>query len=470
MKILLIFPPGEHLVRYPPLGLCYIASALEQEKHEVKILDASLEKKDTQKILEEIYKFNPDVVGINVLTNLFQYCKEIIEFLKDRFPKIIVIAGGPHVTVLPEQTLQSMMVDYIVIGEGEATIVELVKSIEENKKPIEVNGIGFVKNGRVVITPFREFIENLDDLPFPARHLLKHHKYNLATVVRQKPYTTILSSRGCPFNCSFCCNAVLWGKRYRIRSPKNVVEEMLAVYHDFGIKEIYFPDDLFTGNRKWVEKVCNEINKTKIDFTWRCLCRVDTVNDKMLQKMRKSGCHTLEFGVESGDEQILKNINKKIKLNQVIDSFTMAKKIGFDTRAFFMIGNIGETEESIKRSISLAKRLNPDYVSFSIATPLPGTQFFQEATTQNLIVDYDWKNYDYNKGAISRTKRLSVKDIERWQKIALINSLGRKEYLMENVLRKSLSLPVYNPYVFFNLMNKIRVYTSCTIQKIIKKY
>ncbi|UCE75378.1 MAG: cobalamin-dependent protein [Methanomassiliicoccales archaeon] len=468
MRVLLIFPPGESFVRYPPLGLCYIASILERENHDVKIIDASLEHKNVEDILKEVNKFNPEVVGLNTLTNFYHSCKEISLNVKKNFPDLTVIAGGPHVSVLPQQTLKDMGVDYIVVGEGELTILELLKTIEKGSDLSKVNGIGYIENDKIIMTSQREFLQNLDEIPFPARHLLKIKKYNRATIVRQKPYTTILSSRGCPFDCSFCCNAVLWGRKYRLRSPKNVVEEMEEVHSKFNIKEIYFPDDLFTGNRKWVTEVCNEIMKTKIDFTWRCLCRVDTVNEKLLQLMNKSGCHTLEFGVESGDEQIIKNINKKIKINQVINAFSMAKKIGFDTRAFFMIGNIGETEKSINRTMSLAKRLNPDYLSYSIATPLPGTKFFKEAREKKLIVNDDWENYDYTKEAVSKTEALSSEDIKYWQNTATMNFFARREYLSENILRRSLSVPLHNRYVLLNLLNKFRLYTTYRIQKIIK--
>ena len=443
---------------------------LEQVEHEVKILDASLENKDTNEIIRIINKFQPDIVGINILTPYYHYAKSLIQEIKANVPKIITIAGGPHVTVLPVDTLMDTGVDYVVIGEGEISITKLVKKLEMGESPDDTRGLGFIKNGKVKINPKRELIKHLDSIPFPARHLLKIKKYNKATIVKQKPYTTILSSRGCPFNCIFCCNVVLWGGRYRQRSVENVIQEILNVYDKFGIREIYFPDDNFTANRKWIEMFCDEILKTKIDFTWRCLSRVDTIDHGILQKMKKAGCHTLEFGVESGDEYILKVINKQIKISQVIKAFAAAKKVGLNTRAYFMIGNIGETIDTIKKTIALAQKLNPDHISFLIATPLPGTNFYIEAKKKDLIVDDDWQNYDYTKKAVSRTEALTADELLYWQDIANIMFYSRKRYVTENILAKLNLSSLTNRYDLMNILNKFRYYSVNLLKRMLNIY
>jgi len=437
VKVLLLFPPGANLVvDYPPLGLGYIASVLEQAGYNVNILDALLEKKNVTSTLQEIEPYNPDIIGITVFTPLYLQAKEVIKKTREKFPQIITIAGGPHATVLPKETLEDMKVDYVVIGEGEVTVLELVRGIEKGQDPGKIKGIAFLDKGEVRLTPRRDFISDLDDVPFPARHLMKIKRYGKGIGAKIVPCTTILTSRGCPFNCSFCCNASLWHRKYRQRSPQNVVEEMVEVYHRFGIRNIYFPDDLFTANTIWIREICSEIASTAINFKWRCLARVDTLDREILKIMRDSGCYAVEVGVESGSELILKNMNKNITIPQAIQTLPWARELDFDTHVFFMLGYIGETEDTIRMTINLAQKLNPEHVSFSIATPIPGTDFYKEATEKKLIVDGNWQDYDYNKNAVSRTETLSSQDLLRWQDKAYAEFYLRKEYLWQNVIAK----------------------------------
>lgn len=433
----MLFPPGANLVvEYPPLGLGYIASVLEQAEYNVKILDALLERKDGNSTLQEIEACNPDIIGITVFTPLYLQAKEVIKKTREKFPQIITIVGGPRATVLPKETLEDIGVDYLVIGEGELTVLELVRGIENGQDPGEIKGIAFLDKGEVRLTPRRDFISDLDDIPFPARHLMPIRRYGEGIGAKIKPCTTILTSRGGPFNCSFCCNASLWHRKYRQRSPRNVVREMVEVYNKFRIRNIYFPDDLFTANMTWVREICSEIANTSINFKWRCLARVDTLDREILKIMRDSGCYAIEVGVESGSELILKNMNKNITIPQAIQILPQARKLDFDTHVFFMLGYIGETEDTIRMTIDLAQKLNPEHISFSIATPIPGTDFYKEATEKKLIVDENWQDYDYNKNAVSRTETLSSQDLLRWQDKAYTEFYLRTEYLWQNVIMK----------------------------------
>ena len=400
-------------------------------------MDASVEGKDTDGVLAEIQTYKPNMVGITVFTNLYAQAKEIVKRVKREFSQIITVAGGPHVTVLPEQTLRDMEPDYIVVGEGEVTTLELVKALESQGSTADIMGVGSAKNGIVKVNPRTDFIVDLDALPFPARHLMKIKKYDGARAKVFPPKTTILASRGCQFNCGFCCNSSLWQKKCRQRSPQSVVKEMIDIHNNFGIKYIQFSDDLFSANKAWVREICREIVDTGIGFTWNCQTRVDTLDRETMEIMRNSGCQTLFFGVESGSELILENMNKKITIPKAIKAFSWTKELNFcATLAFFIIGYIGETRDTVKETMDLAQKLNPDSVTFSMATPIPGTDFHKQAMERKLIVSNNWGDYDFLGNSVSRTEALSSEDLLRLRDKAYILFYSRKEYLWENVISK----------------------------------
>ena len=415
----------------------YIASVLEQKGHDVKILDASLEKKDIDEVLAEIETYSPDLVGAMVYTALYAQAKEILKRVKREFPQIVTVAGGPHVTVLPEETLRDMDPDYIVVGEGEITILELVATLESQGDAGDIAGVGSIKNGVVKVNSRRDFIADLDEIPFPARHLMKIKEYDEAHAKVFPSKTAILATRGCPFDCGFCSNASLWKRKYRRRSSQSIVKEMIDIYNNFAIKYIQFSDDLFTANKAWVAELCREIVNTGIDFTWNCASRVDTLDKETMELMMDSGCRTLFVGVESGSEVILGNMNKKINIPQVIKVFQWAKELHYNAaHAFFIIGYIGETEDTVRQTIDLAKRLNPDSVAFSMATPVPGTDFQEEAAKRNLITTNDWRDYDFLTSSVCRTESLSTEDLMRLQHEAYVAFYSSRRYLWENVILK----------------------------------
>lgn len=457
MKVLFVFPPDVSRPPYPPLGLGYLAAAVERAGHEAAVADASLDGSSIPQVVDLVGRLAPSAVGVSVFTHRYHVASSLVSAVKDSYPGVTVFAGGPHVTVLPERTLAELPLDYVVVGEGERTTLELLEVLEGARDKRTVRGLGFRDRGTVVVNPKRDYIQNLDELPFPARHLMQITRYRGDRQVKRVPYTTVLATRGCPFDCVFCCNAALWGRVHRHRTPENVVQEMLGVNKEYGIQEIYFPDDLFTGNKQWVMRLCELIRDTGVGFTWKCLSRVDTVDEELLGAMKAAGCHTLNFGVESGDERILRNIRKRINLEQVKPAFEVARRLGFDTYAYFMIGNIGETEPTVCRTIRLAEELNPDFVSFSLATPLPGTDFYARAVQEDLVFDTNWAHYDYSDTAVVRTDHLSATDIQKWQKRAYQQVYGRWRYLSRNVLAK---LTWYDPV---NLNDWIRVLKKLTL-------
>jgi len=399
-KVLLINPPwviGEdkNLWKgiascWPSLGLAYIAAVLEQAGHEVKYLDCSAEEltvSETKKRLAG-YKEKFDFIGLTATTPLINNALAIAAGAKNIWPEAKIVFGGVHPSVMPAETMSSPVVDFVAIDEGEQTMLELANG----KNPAEILGLAYKQNGQTIINAQRPLIANLDEIPPPAYHLLPMDKYYPAVgSYKRLPVMIMFATRGCPGRCTFCYRT--FRGIVRKRSARNIIDEIKILQRDYGIKEVAFYDDTFTLFKDVVEEFCDIIIKEKIDITWSCFTRVDHINDELLRSMKKSGCHLILFGVESADEQILKNINKRISLDQVVAAVRAARKIGIETRASFMIGNQGETEETIKKTIDFAVKLDPDEVQFNIATAYPGTELFNWAKDGGYIKSFDWDDY-----------------------------------------------------------------------------
>ena len=400
MKVMLVNPPdfGSKYREFlgmvvPPLGLAYIAAVLEKHGFRVSIVDAPALNLSLRDIGKIVYREKPDVVGIQALTPSIYSAYGVARVVKKISPETVVVMGGYHPTFADFETLKECReVDICARGEGEYTMLNIVETLESGGDLSGVLGITFRdKSGRIVRNPDRPLIRDLDELPFPARHLLPMDKYRVFGL--KIPATTIVCSRGCPMRCSFCASSAMYGGTVRFRSPGNVVKEMEHVKEKFGVKMVAFVDDTFTLFRKWVNKLCDKIIKRKLDIIWGAAARVDTLDFKTLVKMKKSGCETLFFGVESGVEFILKKIGKTFSLNKVMKVFEWCRKLGIRVIASFALGFPGETLDTIRKTIELAKKLKPDYVVFSIATPYPGTRFFKECLDKGILKIRDWSKY-----------------------------------------------------------------------------
>ncbi len=436
MKVLLVFPPDVSWMTEPPLGLAYLAASI-RKKYDVGILDASVEKLTLKETYEYIKTFSPDVVGITVLTPIFKQVVNLSKILKDKSPNIIIVCGGPHATIMPEETLKKTGADIAVIGEGEITFPELIDLLEENRDLKQVKGIAFRKNGRIIKTARRLFIVNLDSIVFPARDLLHIEQYTGSQMTRMRPVTSVFTGRGCPFNCTFCSVKAVWGRSFRRRSPQNVLQECVEIYERYGIKEIFFNDDLFTMDKKWTLQMCEELIKTGIGFSWKCLSRVDTVDIKTLRMMKKAGCHTIAFGVESGNQQILNTIHKKCTLGEIENAFVLAKKVGLYTWAFFMIGNLGENQRTVQDTLDFSLKLNADSISFSIASPMPGSDLYSIVIRKGLLPkNPDWDKFNYYSDAIIGTEDLSPSELRNLQEQLYMTFYSSMNYLLQNVLLK----------------------------------
>jgi radical SAM superfamily enzyme YgiQ (UPF0313 family) len=438
MRVLLLKPPEIPYPTEPSLGLAYIAAMAEKE-HIVSILDASVEKLSFNETIQRIKEFKPDVVGVQVLTPSINQSKKICKMIRKEINCFIVI-GGPHPTIMPEKALKEIECDVAVIGEGEITFIELLKTIEKNGELSKVKGIAFKeKNGKIVCTEKRELIKNLDEVPFPARHLMKNELYEGSQNTYLKPFTTVFTARGCPYECAFCSVRVVWGRTNRQRSPENVLKECIEVYEKFGIREIFFNDDIFTLRKSWVMEFCEKLIDSGINFSWKCLSRVNLVDKEVLSIMRKAGCHTIAYGIESGNQKILERVNKKTTLEQVRKAVNLTKKADIDVWAFFIIGAPGEGINEMLDTFNLAKELNPDSLSFSIASPLPGTEFYKIALEKGLLEkNFDWGLLDYyNKVAVS-FEGISPEKLIKIQQSFYDGFYGRLEFFIENILLKSI--------------------------------
>lgn len=407
MKILLIYPPAKNLINIdipivvdkesgssPPLGLMFVASFVEKNtEYKIEILDAQVEEMEYEDMEKEIEKRRPDVVGIQAMTFTMRDVILTAKVVKKVSQDIKVCLGGPHVNIYPTETINIPEIDFLVLGEGEITFTELVRGIADGSDLSKIKGIVFKKGGEVINTGRRDFIRQLDDLPFPARHLVPYQKY-YSSLAKFNPITTMITSRGCPYNCIFCDRPHL-GKLFRARSAENIVDEMEACVM-MGIQEIYIFDDTFTVNKQRVFKVCDEIVRRKLKVAWTIRARVDTVDQEILTNLKKAGCYRIHYGVESGVPEILKVLKKGTNIKKIEDVFHMTKKMGIITVGYFMFGSPFENKEQMLETIKFAKKINADFAQFSLTTPYPATELYLMGLKNGVLKHDYWKEFAEN--------------------------------------------------------------------------
>lgn len=403
MRILFIVPPINVSERYgikvkmnrgylPPLGLLQVAAVLEKE-HEVKVIDLCVLNMPKYILEKKIREFNPDMIGFTALTVTSQKAFEIARFAR-KISSAKIIFGGPHVTVFPEKTIKEQeQIDIVVEGEGEETILELADAIKNKKNFRKIKGICFRNKGKIIRTPAREYIKNLDMLPFPAYHLVNIKNYiPLPNQYKRLPAINIVTGRGCPWGkCTYCFESARLGYFRRI-SPERTIELIKKLRKDYGIKEISFWDDIFVIGEKWMEDFCNLIRKEKIDLTWSCYARVDMVTPKILKKMKEAGCWNIFYGIESGNQELLDRIKKGITLKQAEDAVRWTREAGIESRGALMFALPGETPEQAEKTIKFAIKLDLDYVQFAYTTPFYGTELFEQCLKEGRL-DTDFKKW-----------------------------------------------------------------------------
>lgn len=406
MKIVLIAPNHKNIVspthmqavqeglgHLPPLGLLCIASYIEaQGGHSVKVLDALLQDWSNDEIAEFLLKESPDVIGIHTITFALLDVLETAKLARKILPNAKIVLGGPHTLIFPKESLGFSHIDYIVMGEGEVPFFNLIQHLNSpaSLKKDEPLLKGVVSRETLKdSSPEPYYHKDPDTLPFPRRDYTPYEKYS-SVVSLHPPSTTLMGSRGCPFSCTFCFTA--GGKIYRQRSVESLMDEIKHC-ESLGINEFLFFDETFTLKRDRVLELCSAIEKEKLKIYWDVRARVDLVDKEMLQRMKKTGCQRIQFGVESGSKKILERLKKGFTPQQARNALKITKEAGIATYADFMIGNPDETLQDIYETLNFALELNPDYVHYSITMPLPRTQLYKEALDRGIIEKDYWTEF-----------------------------------------------------------------------------
>lgn len=401
MKVLLINPPALNTILgnnptlieeerglNPPIGLLYVAGSLRD--YEVRMLDA--QDGDYQLVRREVEEFSPDVVGITTMTFTLVDVVETVRAVRSVSPECRIVLGGIHTYLYPKETLELRGVDYIVLGEGERSFSLLLEVLSKGRKPEAIPGIGYREYGEIRITP-PESLDDLDSVPFPARELLPVDRY-YSVLSRRNPVTIMVTSRGCPYRCIFC-NRPHLGKRWRARSADSVVEEM-ELCRELGVGEILFYDDTFNISRGRVLEICNGILERGVEIGWDVRARVDLVDEEMLEKLKSAGCQRIHFGVEASSDKSLRILRKGYTVDDVRRAFSLTRKVGLESLAYFMIGIPGEGRKEAKRTIEFMCSLDADYAHITVLTPFPGTELYQMGLENGILGSDHWREFARN--------------------------------------------------------------------------
>lgn len=439
-KILLIHPKLEddffEDVRLPPLGIAYVAAVLRNESYEVRILDANLSKNQMLDIKRAVIDYAPSIVGISALTSIMRVSLKIANLIKEINRDAKIVLGGVHPTLFPKDVAEEKCVDYVVYGEGEETIVELIQAIERKKEPENILGVAYKSEDQVIVNAPRPLIKDLDRLPVPAYDLLPINKY-YGLQVSKTPFTSMMTSRGCPYSCIFCDAHVVFGKKYRFHSPERTLSEIEYLMNTFNVKEVMFKDSEFTLNRERVETLCNLMIEEGLKVKWSCNGKVGRVDLSLLKNMKKAGCRLIQYGVESGDQEILDILKKQITVEQVRETFALSRKAGLKTVANFMVGNPGESNKSIEKTIKLAKEIKADYGNFGFIIPFPGTELYNLACQNDwLLNDFDPLNIRIGQCVMNATQ-MSAEELRQMPKKVYRSFYLRPGYMLKRTFSLS---------------------------------
>lgn len=407
-------------IEYIPLGLAYLASVARNSGHEVLVIDSEAEQISANEVMQRLGKFRPDVVGISLTSALYEGACELSFEIRKNFPGAVQIFGGVHPTVMPDTCFTHpekgrVPVDVIVRGEGEFALLEILDRIECKEPYAGIAGISYLQQGSVVHNPDRMPIGNLDSLPLPAKDLFPIEKYNMTE--RCEPVGTIMTGRGCPFQCTYCTSKKTLGKTYRFRSTASVIKEIEHLIKTYNVKRIGFYDDTFVINKPRVRELCNEIISRGIKVEWTCLARVNLVDEDMLRLMRQAGCVMVEFGIESGSQRMLDTMKKGITVEESAKALDMCRNAGLRVKGDFMIGTLGEDEESISETRKfLRENMRKMWVySVTIFVPYPGAPSREDYISKGLLLNEDWRTYELSSSPVVKTEALSPLQLKNAQ-------------------------------------------------------
>lgn len=393
-----------------PLNLGYLAAYLRKNGYQnVDIRIGAFE--DEESIVADASR--ADIVGITATSPMMTHGRELANRIKDINPHTKIVFGGSHPTVLPDSTLEDSNIDFVIRGEGEVTMYELTRAIDEGTSLEAIAGLSYRKDGKIIHNPARALIKSLDSIPYPARDL-----YMKETFVFQSSYegdrkaACVLSSRGCPFQCTYCASHAVWTRKYRARTPENVMGEIEELIRIYGVRHIYFYDDTFTIQKERTLQFCALLEAQGFDITWGCNVHVNTVDKDMLLAMKRAGCVELWIGVESGSPLILQELKKGSNIQRIEAVFRLSKEIGLKRKAYLMVGAPSESHNTIRETEKFVRKIQPDYVGVTIYTPYPGSSLYNDAKKDGYVSDnIDWSTVDLHFTAVMPTSNLSKDEL-----------------------------------------------------------
>lgn len=407
IRVLFINPPVDFSIFYsdmdlsdtksssPPIGILHLASICRDYGYHVRLIDAHAEGMNIDRILEVVKDFKADVVCLTAMTIMIDASAVIAKAIKEMNPVIITMIGGVHLTAEPIRTLKEYpQFDFGVVGEGEVVLLDFLDRLSKGEDLAGVKSLIWKKDDEVIVNSRRDFYKDLDDFPFPAFDLVgdKLFSHYRLSVFGTKHFKSIglVTSRGCTGLCTFCDLGVV-GRGYRIMTAPYLIEHLKELNKAYGVNDLLFYDDMFTGNRKRLETFCHAMIEAGTPFSWSCCSRVDFVQYlEILELMRDAGCHTIEFGVESGCQRILDSMRKNVTKERIAEVISKATNAGIITKANFILGHLGETHDSIEETITFASSLNVNYVQHTHLVPLPGSETYELANKYGNF-DPDWK-------------------------------------------------------------------------------
>ncbi len=413
---------------FPPLSLGWVAAIAERAGHAVTIVDARTLELSKEETLDRLRQFKPDILGFMMTTYMFRETLEWIRFLKDRL-QIPVMVGGYNLRVYPTESVTPPEIDFGCVNSALYTVPALLRELEAQRRFADVPGLAYKDSGKIIVTDSVQ--EDFNDYPFPARHLLPNEMYAEFPTER-KNFTVMVTSKGCPRGCLFC---EAGRTSYNPRRPELVIAEMEECYHKYGIREIDVFDYEFIIDRKRAHRIMDLMIERKLDLTWACRARIDSATPDLLEKMKKAGCARIYFGIESGDEKTLNELNKGITPQQVRQTIGVCKDMGIKALGFFLVGVPGETRESIKRLVKFAKSLDLEYVQFSKVTAKPLTPLWKDLVQQS---GYDyWREYILGNAEEAPLPRpwtqLTNDEIDELAKWAYVKYHSRPSFLLKSV-------------------------------------
>ncbi len=403
-RVLLLAPPYLDLYgglsraagRYFPLGLGYIASHLRKHGgHDVAMFEPEAQRLSYDDMAGLVRDMRPDVVGITCSTPNFPRALRLAELCR-RASDARVVLGGVHATAVPEFIVEnhSSLIDCVVVGEGEQTMLELLDAYQRGAGPEGVAGTVYARNGRAVREARRPFIEDLDDIAYPARDLIPQGIFRPNTHnARYRNCLSILTSRGCPFNCAFCAARLVSGRKYRVHSAGYVLEEMRMLKRDYGARQLVITDDTFTLDRRRLVEICEGMIRMRLGLEWFCFSQVNTVNRELLKLMKRAGCYSIGFGVESASPDVLRRMGKNISPARALETIREANRLGLKTQAFYVFGTPGETKEQMEETVRFARKVGSTLAFFNMLVPYPGTRDFGHFFAGTPLQDIDWSNF-----------------------------------------------------------------------------